>query len=298
MKKISIGSWAYVFGAFEKNPILLPELCDKLQELGFDGISLGGFKPHANPELYDTPEKKAELKKLLSDHNLEVADFACDLWSLDAIKQNKEWVELFEVNAQFAQDMGFTYIRVDSGTPPILPDGMSYDEAKSIIIANFKAIAKIAQKYGLEVVWEFEPGFLINEPKNVVAAVKEVNEPNFTLLFDTCHAYMGAVVGSRHIEEGCKLEGGVEEYAEMCKDLIGIVHLIDSDGTLNIADTSTHAPFGLGVIDFDSVVPALLEKANYKSDWWAIDLCEWPDAWQVTADCKAYVDKINEKFCK
>ncbi len=298
MKKISIGSWAYVFGAFADDPILLPQLCDKLQELGFDGISMGGFKPHANPELYDTPEKREGLKKLLKDHNLGVADFACDLWSLDALKQADEWVALFEVNAKFAQEMGWKIIRVDSGTPPILPEGMTYEQAKAVIVGNFQRIAQIAQKYGLQVVWEFEPGFLINEPKTIVETVEAVGEPNFTLLFDTCHAYMSAVQGSRHIEPGCKLDGGVEEFAAMCKDKIGIVHLIDSDGTLNETQTSTHAPFGLGVIDFDSVIPALLDKADYKGDWWAIDLCEWPDAWKVTADCKAFVDGINEKYCK
>ncbi len=296
MKKISIGSWAYVFGAFAQNPILLPELCAKLKELGFDGISMGGFKPHAHFELYDTPEKLAELKKLLKDNNLEVADFACDLWSLDSLKQKEEWIALFEKNAQFAKDMGFSIIRVDSGTPPILPEGMTYEEAKEIITDNFKRVAKIAAKCGLEVVWEFEPGFMINEPKNVVEICKKVGEPNFKLLFDTCHAHMGAI-GSRHIEKGLELKGGAEEYARMCKDIIGIVHIIDSDSTLNEADTSTHAPFGLGVVDFDKVIPVLLNEANYKGDWWAIDLCEWPDAWQVTADCKAFADEINRKFC-
>ncbi len=298
MKKVSIGSWAYVFGAFEKDPILLPQLCDKLQELGFDGISMGGFKPHAHPALYDTPEKRDALKKLLADHNLEVADFACDLWSLDSLAQSAEWVALFEVNAKFAQEMGFQYIRVDSGTPPVLPEGMTYDEAKQIIVSNFKAVAKIAQKYGLTVVWEFEPGFMINEPKNIVATWEAVGKPNFFILFDTCHAHMSAVKGARHIEPGCTLAGGVEEFAELCKDKIGIVHVIDSDGTLNVANTSTHAPFGLGEINFDSVIPALLEKANYQGEWWAIDLCEWPDAWRVTAECKAFVDKFNAKHCK
>jgi hypothetical protein len=33
-EKVSIGSWAY---AFLKTPILLPEACKKLGELGFDG---------------------------------------------------------------------------------------------------------------------------------------------------------------------------------------------------------------------------------------------------------------------
>ena len=58
--------------------------------------------PHANPELYDTPEKREELKQLLKKYDLEVADFACDLWSLDSLKQPEEWIALFEKNAEFA----------------------------------------------------------------------------------------------------------------------------------------------------------------------------------------------------
>jgi hypothetical protein len=36
--------------------------------------------------------------------------------------------------------------------------------------------------------------------------------------------------------------------------------------------------------------------AGYVGDWWAIDLCEWPNAWDVTAQSKAFVDEINKKF--
>ena len=298
MKKISIGSWAYIMGAFGDNPILLPELCAKLNELGFDGISLGGFKPHAHPELYDTPEKKAELKKLLADNGLEVADFAADMWSADAIKQTDDWMRMYNQNIDFMVDMGWDMIRVDTCSPPVVPDGMTYGDVKDFYKELFTKCATRAKSEGIQVVWEFEPGFIINEPKNVVALVDDVNMSNFSLLFDTCHAHMGAVVGSRHIEEGCKLAGGIVEFCEMAKDRIGLVHVIDSDGTLNETETSTHSPFGEGVIDFDEVIPAILDKANYKTDWWAIDLCEWPDAWNATAQCKAFTDQINEKYCK
>ncbi|MEG0594935.1 MAG: TIM barrel protein, partial [Christensenella sp.] len=136
-----------------------------------------------------------------------------------------------------------------------------------------------------------------NEPKYILEAVNAVGAPNFSVLFDTCHGYMSAVIGARHIEPDT-LKGGLTEFAEMLKGKIGFVHVIDSDGTLNVAQTSTHAPFGLGVIDFDEAIPALLNKADYKGDWWAIDLCEWPDAWRATADCKAFVDKFNKKYCE
>ncbi len=296
MKKVSIGSWAYVFGAFAKAPILLPQLCEKLNELKFDGISMGGFKPHANPELYGTDEKRNELKALLNKYGMEVADFACDLWSLDSLKQPEEWIELFKKNAVFMRQMGWKTIRVDTGAPPVLPDGMDYEAAKAKIADNFKRIAKIAKEHGLDVVWEFEPGFIVNEPKNIVAMCDEVGADNFSILVDTCHAYMCADKASRQIEDG-KGAKDMYEFIDMMKGKIGLVHLIDSDGTLNGEGTSTHAPFGLGVIDFDKAVPALL-SAGYTNDWWAIDLCEWPDAWRVTADCKAFVDKLNEKYCK
>ena len=41
-----------------------------------------------------------------------------------------------------------------------------------------------------------------------------------------------------------------------------------------------HLPFGKGVVDFDQVVP-LLAKEQLSHDWWTIDLCFWPDAWQA-----------------
>lgn len=299
MKKVSIGSWAYTFGEYAKNPIPLATLCEGLNKLGFDGISLGGFKPHAHPDDWGTPEKKAELKKMLQDNKLEVADFAADMWSTNAITQADEYLRLYKQNVDFCADMGFSIIRVDTCAPPAVPEGMTYAEVIDHYVDLFKKCAVMAAEKGLLVVWEFEPGFIINEPKNVLAVVNAVDEPNFKILFDTCHGYMGAVVGANHIEPNCTLKGGLVEYCSLLRDKIGVVHVIDSDGSLNVANTSTHAPFGLGKIDFDEAIPALLNLANYTGDWWAIDLCEWGDAWEVTAQCKAFVDKeINEKFCK
>ena len=298
MKKISVGSWAYVFGPYADNPVPLTTVCEELGKMNFDGISLGGFKPHAHPDDYSTPALKAQLKKLLSDNGLGVAEYVPDLWSVNPLLQIDEYFKLYEKNIKFMVDMGFGIIRVDSGGPPILPKGMDYATARTKTVDMFKKCAQIAAKEGIEVVWEFEPGFMFNKPSEVAGIVKDVNEPNFKILFDTCHAHMGAVVGARHMGDKEILQGGVVEYCEMLKYKIGLVHLIDSDSTLNQAGTSTHAPFGLGVINFDEVIPAILDKANYKGEWWAIDLCDWPDAWKVTQQCKKFVDKINDKYCK
>ena len=68
---------------------------------------------------------------------------------------------------------------------------------------------------------------------------------------------------------------------QMLKGKIGHIHLIDSDGTLHNDETSTHRPFGEGLLDFDAIMPAL-NQSGCNSPWWAIDLCFWPGSWEAT----------------
>ena len=72
------------------------------------------------------------------------------------------------------------------------------------------------------------------------------------------------------------------------------IHLIDSDGTLNEHHTSTHDPFGKGKLNFDQLVPELL-ACGVPNDWWCVDLCFWPNAWEVAADSRRFLDKLRKK---
>jgi sugar phosphate isomerase/epimerase len=106
---------------------------------------------------------------------------------------------------------------------------------------------------------------------------------------------MCAVVGANHSGQKETLPGGELELLEKLKGKITHVHVIDSDGSLNEHNTSTHNPFGTGKLDFDKLAPAL-RNAGVPHDWWCVDLCFWPDAWQVTADSKKYLDKLRDKY--
>jgi sugar phosphate isomerase/epimerase len=106
---------------------------------------------------------------------------------------------------------------------------------------------------------------------------------------------MCAVVGARQYGEKEVLKGGQIEFFEMVNGMIGDIHIIDSDNTLHDDETSTHAPFGEGVINFEEVIPAIV-KAGYTSEWWTIDLCFWPNAWEITEDSKKYVDSLFPKL--
>lgn len=290
MKKISIGSWA--IDEEMKN------LCKGAKEMGFDGISLGGFAPYgANSQLQKTDSEIDAYRKIFTDNKMEVADYAIDLWSVDAIAQTKEWHALYTDALKFAKKLNLTnIIRVDTDSKPVLPAGMTYTEVKNFYKKHFKEMAQEAAEYGMELVWEFEPGFIVNEPSNVIEVCDAVGEKNFSLLFDTCHAY-NVSLGLNGIEPEI-LKGGIMEFIEMAAGRIGFVHLIDSDGKLNRDNTSEHVPFGSpeGKINFDEVIPALEKVGKFNGEWWAIDLCLWPDAWKVTKQCKDFVDELNKKY--
>ena len=297
--KLSVGSWAYTFGPYEKDPIDLPTVCSKLGELGFDGIELGGFRPHAHPDDYATLAKQAELKKLLADNGLAVSAIAADFWSDVLIPWEKPdaYRDTFRKNLDFCDAIGIPCIRVDSVAPPPGPEGQAREDALKRTADLWHMCADIAEPAKVKITWEFEPGFCFNKPSEIARMAKEVDHPSFGILFDACHAHMVSVVAARQPEPKETLPGGAVELAGMLKGKINHIHLIDSDNTLHNDETSTHRPFGEGVLDFDKVIPAIMD-AGYDSEWWVIDLCFWPGAWEVTEDAKNFLKPYIKKYGK
>ena len=105
------------------------------------------------------------------------------------------------------------------------------------------------------------------QPKHMVR-----DHANFKLLFDTSHAYMGAVVGARQTGECERLPGGAAEYGRRLGAMVGHLHLIDSNGKLHNNETSTHEAFGEGQIDFGEVLTAMKPVIS-RLPWWCVDFC-------------------------
>ena len=297
--RLSIGSWAYCFGPYKDNPVPFDTVIDKLGSLGFDGVELGGFPPHPHPAQFDTKAKRAELKKKVSDHGLEFSGLAADLWSCPIIPlpDNSKWMSAFEQNLEFARDLGIDCIRVDSVSPPDVFEKQKIDPKLGWerLVKTFRAGAARALDRGVRVVYEFEPGFAFNKPSEIIRLVDDVGHKNFRILFDTSHAHTCAAVGARQPGDKETLPGGALELLGRLRGKIGHVHLIDSDNTLHNNETSTHAPFGQGVLNFDALIPELL-RSGVPTNWWTIDLCFWPNAWEVTADAKVFLDRMAQKY--
>ena len=297
--RLSIGSWAYCFGPYKDNPVRFDTVIEKLGNLGFDGVELGGFPPHPNPAQFDTKAKRDELKKKVAEQGLAFSGLAADLWSCPIIPvaDNSRWMSTFEQNLAFASDLGIDCIRVDSVSPPDVFEKEKLDPKLGWerLIKTFQVAAQKAAERSIRVVWEFEPGFAFNKPSEILQLVDDVGHNNFRVLYDTCHAHICAAVGARQPGQKETLPGGAFELLSRLHGKIGHVHLIDSDSTLHDNETSTHAPFGQGVLDFDRLIPELL-RSGCPSRWWTIDLCFWPNAWEATADAKTFLDGMARKY--
>ncbi len=312
-KRSSIGSWAYTIGPYASNPIDFDTVCTQLKELGFDGVELGAFPPHPNPGNPNGPDdnwpgamphrsQRLELRARMAERGLGFSGIAANLWGEKLINTDDQskYIAEFRRNSEFCADLGIQGIRVDCVQPPTIHREIDYRTAMDRVVRTWKTCCDIAADAGQYVTWEVEPGFAFNKPSDAVRIHDAVDKPNFGIQYDTCHGQTVAVVGARH-EGGKETYPSQVDYIRMLAGRINHIHLIDSDNTCHKDaagndETSAHIPFGQGVLDFDQILPELIQAARLTHDWWTIDLCFWPDAWPKTAHCKRALDRLIQKY--
>lgn len=312
-KRTSIGSWAFTIGPYASNPIDFETVCEKLKALGFDGVELGAFPPHPNPGnpngpddnwpgAMPEPSERRELAARMKEGGLGFSGMAANLWGEKLINTDDQtkYISEFRKNSEFARDVGIQGIRVDCVQPPTIHREIDYKTAMDRVVRTWKTCSDIAADAGQYVTWEFEPGFAFNKPGDIVRIHDAVDKANFGIQYDTCHGQMVGVNGVRQEGEKETFPSQVE-FIRFLSGRINHIHVIDSDNTCHKDaegndETSAHPPFGLGVLDFDSIMPELVKAARLSHDWWTIDLCFWPDAWEATARCKTRLDQLVEKY--
>ena len=276
--KISLGSWAFSFGPFESDPWSWDRFLDFTVKSGYDGVEINAVPPHPHPSEFNSVGKCKELILKLTDMGLGISGYAVNgaLPDMAAAPPStaspNQITNAFRPYLEFCSRVGIKSLRFDTASPPIEMDKDSYESHFENAVKAIKALAKSSSDNGITLMWEFEPGFWLNKPSEVIRLHEEVDHNHFKLLFDTSHAYMGAVVGSRHTDGKEILPGGTAEYAEKIKSRMGHLHLIDSDGLLHDDDTSTHIEFGKGLVDFPATLNALKPELN-RLEWWCVDFC-------------------------
>ncbi|MDE3196999.1 MAG: sugar phosphate isomerase/epimerase [Acidobacteriota bacterium] len=294
--KISLGSWAFSFGPWASNPIPFDAVLTRLAEAGYDGVDVSGFPPHASLDAYPTGQSRRELARTIRDRGLGISGYAADFSCVNPTAPGNEsrYLDLVRRNIEMCAAIGSPALRVDSVAAPGALEPNEFEPAFHRTAGLWAEAAALAEAAGIRLVWEFEPGFEFNKPDEVVRMHQEVRHPNFSIVFDTSHAYMCAVAGARQTGRREILPGGVEAFLDKLQGRIGAIHLIDSDGTLHSDETSTHYPFGEGLIDFDRLAPKLLAVPNI--EWWTIDLSFSARVRDLVEPSRKFVANLLERY--
>jgi sugar phosphate isomerase/epimerase len=298
--RTSIGTWA--FGIYSSDPLDFGVVLDRIAELGFDGIELGAFPPHPDPVTFASAGQRAELRSAINDRGLEVSAVAADFGDAGflASDDSASYLAAVDRNLGFCEAIGTGRLIVNTVDPPEAPLEIGAATARRRLLAAWSQAAARAEARGIELTWEFEPCWAFNAPEEIIELAHDLAGPGFGVLYDTAHGHAVSVTGARHPGGARPLAGGQQEFLDRLAGTINHVHLLDSDGSIveheeSSERTTVHVPFGRGAVDFDRVIPALV-AAGGATEWWTVDLCYWPDAWQATAESKRFVDELLGQF--
>jgi len=292
--KIGVASWAYT--AYDSRD--WNEVFKALGEKGIEGIELSGSLDHHHPSSFPTKHDRKSLVNNLKNLGLSICGYYARMSDIPPISEDDsrraKYIELFRENIQFCVDCAIPAVRVDTVERPPLGEP-NKSETKMRLLETWEKCAEYASKYGIDIVWEFEPGFIFNKPHDIAEIIHAVDHPNFGVLFDFSHAYMCAVSGAKQEKPYDRLEGGVVESVKLLKGKILRVHLSDSDGTLHNNISSTHVPLGEGYLDFDAVVKTVLDS-GYNRIWWSIDPCFQQNPLRSISQDIKFVQNLLRKF--
>jgi sugar phosphate isomerase/epimerase len=290
--RIALGSWAFAFGPFAQQPWSFERLCRYAAEHGYDGVEINGFRPHPHDEEFDSDERCAKLAGQIEELGLGISAYAPDFGTVPPAEvPTGRYLERLDSVLAFCRRMAIGIVRVDSVSPPAEMSQPDWSRRFAHLATTWRAAAARCADDGVTMVWEFEPGFWLNRPSDVVRLLAEVGHPNFRVLFDTSHAYTGAVAGARHDGDPERLIGGAVHYAQQLRPWLGHLHLIDSDGSLHDDETSAHLPFGTGKVDFGAVLAALQPGVG-ELPWWTVDFCFWPGTERDAAEAVPLVREL------
>jgi sugar phosphate isomerase/epimerase len=151
--------------------------------------------------------------------------------------------------------MGAPHITTEPGGP--LAPGQSWDEGLDLFVEVLKPLAEHAERAGVMLLVEPEPGLLIETTDQYLQLAERLNAPSVGLNFDIGHAFC---MGEDLPKQIAKMAPHTRHY-----------HLED------IAATRVHHHLvpGTGAIDFASVVSAI-RRTGYDG-WLTVELYPFVD---------------------
>ncbi|MCE9531835.1 MAG: sugar phosphate isomerase/epimerase [Planctomycetes bacterium] len=253
--------------AFSTNAYLnfsFPEAVRKLAAIGYAGVEIMADVPHAWPA-YMLPEHKQSIRDALAKNHLTISNI--NAFMMHAISDPRQlywypsWIEP-DVNYRqvrilhtrraltMARELGAKCITTEPGGP--VAAGQSWNEALKLFVEMIKPVAAHAEKEGVLLLVEPEPGLLIETAAQFEEFMQHIDSPAVGLNFDIGHHY-------------CVKDDPAPTIERLAK-YIRHIHLED------IAATRVHHHLipGEGAIDFAAALRSI-RKIGYDG-WVTIEL--------------------------
>jgi sugar phosphate isomerase/epimerase len=258
--------------AFSTNAYLkfsFAEAVRRLAALGYAGVEIMADVPHAWPACL-LEEQKQAIRKALADHHLGISNI--NAFMMNAISDARQrywhpsWIEPDRHYRQIridhtrraltlARELGAPNITTEPGGP--VEPGGSWSAALKLFVEGLKPVIVHAEREGVQLLIEPEPGLLIETAAQFEELMKHLDSPAVGLNFDIGHAY-------------CVGDDPAATVPQLAK-YIRHFHLED------IAATRVHHHLipGEGAIDFAATFRAI-QAIGYQG-WITIELYPYVD---------------------
>lgn len=253
---------AFSTNAYMKFPF--EEAAARIASFGYDGLELMADVPHAWPAgLLQGPKtaiRDAMEKNGLAFSNVNafmmnaIADYRQPYWYPSFIEPDEGYrrvrIDHTKRALSLCAELGAPHITTEPGGP--IAPGQTRAQAMDLFVEALKPLAEHAEKLGVGLLIEPEPGLLIETTDEYLEVADRVDAPSIGLNFDVGHAY-------------CMNEDLPRQIANMARHTRHY-HLED------IAPTRVHHHLipGLGAIDFREVLDSI-RRTGYDG-WLTVEL--------------------------
>lgn len=190
--------------AFSTNAYLnfsFAETVRRLARIGYRGVEIMADVPHAWPA-YLLPEQKQALRDALADNQLAISNV--NAFMMHAVNDARQkywhpsWIEPDPHYRQIridhtkraltlARELGAPCITTEPGGP--LAPGQSWQDGLRLFVEMIKPVAEHAEKEGVQLLVEPEPGLLIETADQFLEFMQHIDSPAVGMNYDIGHAY-------------------------------------------------------------------------------------------------------------
>jgi len=253
--------------AFSTNAYLkfsFAEAVKRLAKIGYRGVEIMADVPHAWPAFL-LEEQKQAIREALARNGLQISNI--NAFMMHAVNDTRQrywhpsWIEPDRYYRQvridhtkraltLARELGARCITTEPGGP--VEPGTSWQAALRLFVEGLRPVAEHAEKEGVLLLVEPEPGLLIETADQFLELMRHVDSPAVGLNFDVGHAYC---VGDDPATTIPRVAPYIRHF-----------HLED------IAATRVHHHLipGEGAIDFAAVLRAV--RASGYTGWVTVEL--------------------------